>query len=92
MSKRQDARHIRDTSIGELLFRIFHFVAKPDGLHDVRAVKEVQPAISPPYLPHISPYLPTVKEVQPAISPPYLPHISPYLPTVKEVQPASAEM
>ena len=85
MSKRQDARHIRDTSIGELLFRIFHFVAKPDGLHDVRAVKEVQPAISPPYLPHISPYLPTVKEVQPAISPPYLP-------TVKEVQPASAEM
>lgn len=59
MSKRQDARHIRDTSIGELLFRIFHLVAKPDGLHDVRAVKEVQPAISPPYLP-------TVKEVQPA--------------------------
>ncbi|EOD27153.1 hypothetical protein EMIHUDRAFT_205103 [Emiliania huxleyi CCMP1516] len=25
---------------GELLFRIFHLVAKPDGLHDVRAVKE----------------------------------------------------
>ena len=44
MSKRQVPRHVRDTSIGELLFRIFHFVAKPDGLYDVRAVKEVPAA------------------------------------------------
>jgi len=31
---------VDDAEHGELLFRVFHFIAKPDGLHDVRAVKE----------------------------------------------------